>query len=213
MSNNFVSFLIAPNRCAFCSKLIEDKTGVCDECTLIIKNLKQKEEIKIKNADKIYASYVYDDVVRQAVLMAKYKTPMHFMDYFKSNLTQDLEKIIKDEKIDMIISSPYHKSKMYNLEYDLPQLMAKHLSKKFNIENSKAIKKIKKTKKQQDLSINERETNLIGAFEMTQNVENKTILLIDDIITTGNTISYLSQLLKENKAKKIIVYSFAKAMI
>ena len=69
----------------------------------------------------------------------------------------------------------------------------------------------RKTKKQSGLTYDERVENLVGAIGVNHgfDAKGKTILLIDDIITTGATIDECSAVLKDDGAKKIYALTFA----
>ncbi len=207
---NFIKSLVVPRRCPACPKFIKNEEYICKICKEDIKEQRiLKLNKKIEFCDKVYSSYYYYDKIREMVLFAKYKSPATFMEYFINDLAEDIIKIIDENEIDFIVSAPYHKSKLYKYEYDLQSELAKVLSKELNLSVINAVSKIIKTKKQQDLSEDERKVNLINAFLVTKNIKDKNILLLDDIITTGNTISQLSLILKEAGAKTVVAYSFA----
>ncbi len=202
--------LIVPKKCPSCGVFINKNEIICTKCNEDIKNQKIIEINKnIEFLDKVYASYYYYDRIRDVVLAAKYKTPIDFLEFFNREISDYIKKIIDENEIDFIIASPYHKSKLYKYEYDLPEEMANSIKKIINIPVVKAVEKINKTKKQQDLKDDERKVNLINAFLVKEDVENKNILLIDDIITTGSTVSQIALILKGAGAKKVVAYSFA----
>ena len=71
--------------------------------------------------------------------------------------------------------------------------------------------KIKDTPTQVNLKHEERLTNLKGAFEANKkyNIKGKTILLCDDVITTGSTLSECAKVLKKSGAKRVICVTAA----
>lgn len=72
------------------------------------------------------------------------------------------------------------------------------------------IKKVKRTKQQAELSLEERKKNLAGAFALTRPVTGKRFLLIDDVATTLTTMNEIATLLKDNGADKVFVLTFAR---
>ena len=72
------------------------------------------------------------------------------------------------------------------------------------------LKKIRQTEKQHKLSGDERRKNLIGAFEAENSVCGKTVLLIDDIYTTGSTVTECSKALYAKGAAKVCVLAIFK---
>ena len=75
------------------------------------------------------------------------------------------------------------------------------------------MKKVKKTKKQHTLTYKERKTNLNGAFELIAKelIKDKNILIVDDIITSGNTLGECCKTLNKGKPKMICCATVASA--
>lgn len=124
------------------------------------------------------------------------------------------EKVLDSHlKIDIVTNVPIHNSekfsKMYNHSELLANDIAKILAKKYS---NKILIKTRKTLKQHETNSNEqRKLNLLEAFEIKnkQGVKNKNILLIDDVLTTGNTANECSKALKRAGAKNVYICVFA----
>ncbi len=118
---------------------------------------------------------------------------------------------IKD--IDLIVPVPMHKIKRlmrnYNQSFILGQEMAKILNKPILFDG---LVKYKWTQPQSSLKFKARQHNLIGSIKANDkyDVKGKNILLVDDVLTTGNTIKYCSNLLKYQGAAKVIVATIAR---
>ena len=71
--------------------------------------------------------------------------------------------------------------------------------------NARLIRRVKKTKRQKELSPAERRKNLEGAFALAKPGQMKycRILLVDDIFTTGSTVDAIASLLKVNGAEQV----------
>ena len=113
---------------------------------------------------------------------------------------------------DIICSVPIHKKRMKERGYNQSELIAKEIAK--NLTNTiykKVLKKIKDNKRQSELKKEERLQNVKDVYEIQnkQIIENKKIILFDDIYTTGNTVNECSKVLKENGAKEILVLTLA----
>ena len=88
--------------------------------------------------------------------------------------------------------------------------MAHQIAKTYNVEyNKDLVTKIKKTKNQHDLSLNERKNNLRGAFAVNGDVNGNNILIIDDIISTGYSMEEVAKTLKKSGAAMVIGITFA----
>ena len=109
-----------------------------------------------------------------------------------------------------IICVPLHKNKKKKRGFNQCELISNELSKLLNIPvNFNLIKRIKNTKPMYNLKISERKENLKDAFNVEkQNFHNKKLLLIDDIITTGTTVSEIIKSLKKENINEIVCLSF-----
>ena len=203
--------LIFPQKCKCCFKLAR-ADNLCRRCRAELAKEKRESftvETKFEFVDKAYASYRYKGARRKGIQNAKFRRPASFLNSFLTDISRDIEKILGENNFDMIISSPAHKSKFYKTEYDLPEQMAKRISEKFSLNNRRPVVKIKKTKTQHSLKLEERKANLIDAFEVRLDIKDKSILLIDDVISTGQTVSVIAKELKLAGAKTVVVWAYA----
>lgn len=169
-----------------------------------------KSEINLPYIDEIYVLYSYDsEYVKSSVFHAK-KFFSHSFALFFANECAELFKatnFISD--IDLITFATRRKSEKRTEGLDQAQEMAKTISEITGIQYRKTLARTRKTKKQRTLSSNERHKNVSGAFRCTANLDGKKILLVDDVLTTGSTLSECSKVLKEAGAEKVFVLAFA----
>lgn len=204
-----------PRKCIFCNSVITEGAA-CKECREKTENYKieqQARDIKhscFKHLDSCISFYYYRDIVRDGIIYAKFKNCGSFLDGFAEFLNFDFTQFCKENKTDIIISMPAHKSKFYTQEYDLPQLMAYRVAKLYNLRYNKAlITKIKKTQNQHELNYTQRKSNLSGAFVLNEDVKGKNILIIDDIVSTGYSLEEVAKCLKKGGAATVIAVTFA----
>lgn len=116
-------------------------------------------------------------------------------------------------QVDGMVPIPLYKKDLHKRGYNQAKLLAKHISAQLEIPvYSDVLLKVKPTGKQHKLSFEERRTNLMGAFQIknTSVIQDKTLLLIDDVYTTGRTMNICGELLKQSGAKCIIGLTAAK---
>ncbi|MEN8906176.1 MAG: ComF family protein [Clostridiales bacterium] len=214
-----ITNLIFPPKCIFCQKIINFDTKLfsCQEC---YKNLsfKYKKQPLIKSIDNFYFDQVicifeYADDVKEAIKNFKFNGRSDFGKKFADIIQFSTKNMTKYEKFDIIISVPLHNEKLKSRGYNQSFLISKNLSKKLKIkEGSMYLKKVKKTKNQNDLSKFDRMSNLKGAFEVLDS-ENfligKKVILIDDVFTTGSTLNECSRVLKLNGVIEITILVLA----
>lgn len=215
MDKNMILDFFFPSKCVFCGEIVK-RGEVCTNCRTQVEHLavplhlQQINSKSFKNLDKCYSCYYYEGIVRKGVIKAKRKSGESFAKVFMQYISFDFSRFIMDNGIDIIISMPCHKSKFYNKEYDLPQLMVQTIAKNCHLEyNKNLVKKIKKTKNQHDLKLKQRKSNLKDAFRVYGDVKGKNILVIDDIVTSGNSLEEIAKTFKKSGAEKVIAVTFA----
>jgi ComF family protein len=120
--------------------------------------------------------------------------------------------IEKNVGADLIIPVPLHLSRKRERGYNQSEVIASGVSKELKIPVELGILKRKKfTRSQTKLNREERLLNVSEAFNINHNVDlsGKTVFILDDVITTGATISGCAELIKNNNAKKVIALSLA----
>ena len=209
---DFLKKIFIVPKCMRCFKPA-DSNNLCDRCRLELEKCKIKNpqlpiNKKLSNVDGLFASYKYENAAKDVITGAKFRNPASFLTSFLDDISIDIKAVLEQNNIDMVVAVPCHKSKLYTQEFDLPQEMAKRISKACNTEYSQCIIKIRKTEKQHNLPKDKRKVNLVNAFEVIQNLNGRRILVIDDVITTGITASFVATDLKIAGREKVYVWAY-----
>lgn len=117
--------------------------------------------------------------------------------------------------MDLLIPVPLHPKRLRERGFNQALLLAKELSRRTQIPyQGRILKKKKPTPPQVQLNAGERERGVKGAFHLTdrEGVEGKTILLIDDVYTTGATVNECSKVLIRGGARRVDVLTLAHTM-
>jgi competence protein ComFC len=113
-----------------------------------------------------------------------------------------------------IVPVPLYPTKQKKRGYNQAEILAKDLGKKFNIPVKNLLKRIRDTKAQVELKTKERKVNIKGAFSIIHNSEfminNSSIFLIDDVVTTGSTLLECANVLKRAGAKRVFGVTLAR---
>lgn len=114
---------------------------------------------------------------------------------------------------DCIAAVPLHKHKLKSRGYNQAGLLAQGLSKHFGIPyHNDIIISVTDKPSQTKLSPHKRKANVRDAFRVRGDVENKKILLVDDILTTGATAYACAESLRQKGTKDITVITISKAL-
>ena len=186
------------NRCKYCGTKLFDKDRICVKC--------KKEK---KYYDEFIFFSEYEDVLKNKMLAYKFNDKKYLKDFF----VQELAKCVNGINADYVIGVPISKKRLKERGYNQTNLIAKEIGKTLNIEYiPNMLVKIKETEHQSKLSKTERKFNIKNSFKVADiyNVDNKEILLIDDIFTTGATVNECSKMLKKAGAKKVVVATILK---
>ena len=222
---------ILPRRCMSCAELTQDDGSFCASCwqelEFITKpfcttcgrnfslNITEMYECLgcIKNPPDYNVArsiFKFNERSKKVVHAFKYYDHTIFATNFAKMLYVRYEQEIADG--DVIVPVPMHKFKRLLRMYNQSALLASELAKltgktvKFDV-----LIKSKWTKPQTFLTKKNRLTNIAGSITV-QNVsyiKNKNIILIDDVMTTGTTVSLCSRILKKAGAKKVTVLCIA----
>ena len=217
--------MIFPRRCPVCHDIVSERELlVCPECRPKLTYVKDPYCIKcgkpVKKSEVIYcegcknnritfdegrAVFVYDDVMRKSIYRFKYNGRSEYAEFFAQEIYRKYADKIKSYNADVIIPVPIHKSKLKSRGYNQAYLIAKELSKLTQIPvNNNYLIRVKKTKVQKNLGAKERSANLKNAFKIRVNkVQYCSAILIDDIYTSGATLSACSRVLLSHGINKI----------
>ncbi len=204
---------IYPNVCGFCGDI--NKENICTECGKKIEKYKilRIEKSTSKYIEKQCFIYKYEGEIREAILKFKFQEEAYLYKTFTKIILDNLEVCEYIKTFDIIIPVPIHRKRRLERGYNQSELIANEISKQLrtNIERNILIK-IRNNPKQSTLKLEERKSNVKNAYDLRekQKIEDKKILLIDDIFTTGNTVNECAKKLKEAGASKVSVLTIAR---
>ena len=178
-----------PERCPYCLDIIGAEEIACDTC---MKLLKEKQHPITRGAMgyRCVSSFLYGGKVRRMLLRVKFHNCTQHLRQVAVILHKDITACYGDILFDLITYVPMHPADRRRRKYNQSEILAKELGKLSGLPVVPTLVKTKRTKMQHDLSYTERRTNLRGAFALTgkEPLRDKTILLVDDIVTSGCTL-------------------------
>ncbi len=218
--------LFFPPRCPVCDEAVPLKKGlICPECRKKLKPInhpycfkcgrplhaKEKEYCEACLVTEHFfeagrALYVYEDIAG-SIYRFKYGKRQEYAVFFGKEMTEKLAGFIREARADALIPVPLSKQRLYARGYNQAELLAKEISERTGVPvYSDFVVRIKDTVPQKELNPAERQNNLKKAFKIAQNdVKLSTIIVIDDIYTTGSTADAIAKLLRKVGVQKIYV--------
>lgn len=189
---------ISTQTCVFCNKITK-KGRLCLACRTRrhLTGVICFGYFKDKYLKEIIHAYKYEDLFALKEILANY-----------------LLKLTKEEKLtfDIITFVPISKKRLVRRGYNQSQLLAEELGKLTNVPVIVALKKIKETKTQVGLKRKERIKNLKDSYGSVKKIDlnNKKVLLIDDVVTTETTLDECAKVLRKSGAREVWGLTLAK---
>lgn len=204
--------------CKTCKGAIRPKTNNCYQCGkgITVNTDKQKCGDCIKEP-KVYRRLVtachYDFPINKAISQFKFHRQLHLGKALSELLAETIRlSYQKDQELlpELILPIPLHHKRLAERSFNQSELIAMIISQKLQISSTKHIlTRIKNTPHQTGLKAVERRKNLKNAFEVKQTLP-KHIALVDDVVTTGTTITETTKLCLKNGAEKVDIWCLAK---
>lgn len=190
--------LLYPPKCAFCGTLIEKQEhGICEKCrenlTFTKNGGKQSGNFFTSCLSPLY----YEKEVREALLRYKFHRASAYCEPFGMLLSACITDYLEDE-VDLVTWVPLSRKRLRKRGYDQARLLAEVTARELGLPCVQLLEKPVNTAQQSKTgSIEKRRANVSGAYRVLDKTiaSGKTVLLIDDIVTTGATFSECARML------------------
>lgn len=199
--------------CIICKEL-EEESYLCAGCTTKITNNEIHHYIgDDSNTVECYSMGYYSGIIKELVLRLKYKK-----DFRCGKVIADIiyNIIINNNlQFDFITFVPSGKKALKKRGYNQAEYISRLVAEKCSKKVIPCLVKFRETKDQIGLGGRDRWSNLKESFryEYRKDITNSQVLLIDDVITTGATAFYCSELLLNNGCGKVTILTAAKSNI
>lgn len=190
--NAFVA--VSGARCQKCGKHVEDeREEYCRGCRIIMHQF-----------DRGMGLFTYESVAK-SMYRFKYAGRREYARYYGEEIVRRLGRFIRVWKPDALVPVPVHYTRKRERGYNQAEVLAKVIGGKMGIPvEGRLIRRVRKTLPQKLLGDRERQNNLKRAFKIDRNdVKLKTVIIIDDIYTTGSTVDACAAALKCAGVKKV----------
>jgi len=227
--------LLYPPACTICSASVEPGEYLCGECeskvTRIVPPFCTKCSEPFEGAittpfacancahrrlyfETAVAAYRARGIVRHVILNFKYGRQIHLRHVIARWLAAALDdQRLRDERFDAIVPVPLHPARERERGFNQAELLAEWLSEHLSLPCHPALQRVHYTTTQTAFDRFERMQNLRGAFRLRKkaDVRNLRVLLIDDVLTTGSTLSECARVLKGAGARAVYAATAARA--
>lgn len=189
-------------RCAGCREEQPLMWNLCPTCRSLV-DYDPVPVIHRTRAKNVYVAATYRDPLRQWVQRWKFGRERHFGRSFGAMLADAAMTLGLYRQDFVVMPVPLHPKRMRQRGFNQSEVLAKAVAEATRLPLDDALVKRIDTKDQVGLTAEERAINLEAAFVLQHPLPPVSVLLIDDILTTGSTVDACAQVLLEGGAKNV----------
>ncbi len=220
--------LFFPNRCFMCGKVIGWQTHICYSCYDDVPYIlppvcprcgRSKKDCVCRGHKRLFercaSPLYYDDRLKLAIYQLKTYGYRQTVDALACEMAEVIRREYGGIEFDAIVPVPLHKSDLSARGFNQSELLARALASSVRLPVQPVLIKRYATKPQKTLTLRQRSGNLLGVFDVVdgESIAGKTILLVDDVVTTGSTLDECAKMLKLYGAKEVYAVTAAAARL
>ncbi len=163
--------------------------------------------------DSARAHFLYEGPIRDLIHAFKYNRKTHLRYPLALLVLEGISGVIADHDPNLIVPVPLHRSRLRQRGFNQAVLLGRVLSRHLALPMAPAaLVRTRATEPQIELSAAERRANVRGAFAVKEpeRIAGKSILLLDDVMTTGSTMDECAKELKKAGASAVIAVTIAR---
>lgn len=207
--------LLFPPKCTFCQKLLEDPRALmCPACQEKLSWLEgPAAERKLEGISLCVSPLWYKDGVRESIHRYKFSGMRQYSKTYGVLTAQCVQDHLEG-KYDLISWTPVSRWRKWKRGYDQAFLLARETASHLEMEVTSLLKKVKHNPAQSGIEEDaKRRANVTGVYKVPRPelVKCKRVLLMDDVVTTGETLSECARMLREAGAQDVVCCTLARA--
>lgn len=209
---------IFPKRCPFCGRVITPREAYCVSCGKQLPEITKdcclhcgmpREACACHKRKQflsgITAPFYYQGPVRQGVLRMKFGGKLTGVPLFAERMAVRLDAVYGGVRFDAATYVPMYWKKEKERGYNQARLLAEGVAGRKGLPLEACLQKTTDTPPQHELPFDKRRGNLMGVFAVSQayDLKGKTILLCDDVFTSGATLNECAKMLLMGGAQAV----------
>lgn len=227
---------ILPWRCAGCRKILKDGDGLCPDCWKDLYFLERPycECLGIPFAydlgdkmlcaqaisdppsfDRARAAVAFGPVAQQIVHNLKYRDRLDLASLMAAFMMRAGGDLLKTDPL--LVAVPLHRNRLLRRRFNQSDILVRRLAEKTRLNHEPhLLLRTRKTRQQVGLDIGARKKNVRRAFSVSdhfkERLRGRSVVLVDDVLTTGATVEACSKVLKRAGASSVDVLTFARVL-
>lgn len=206
---------IYPQVCGICGKL--DRNWLCPKCRMVIEEHKQIGIDLPKESHGEFQEFIslfsYEGIIRDLLIQYKFQEKPYLAKTLGNFLISQEPIKEKIQAYDILMPVPISHKRKKERGYNQSLLLAKEIQVSTKqVINTQSLVKIQNITEQSKLTKEERKQNIQGVYQLKHEsmIKEKSVLIIDDIYTTGSTIKECCKTIAKGKPSKIGILVMAK---
>ena len=202
--------LLFPPKCPFCGRVLE-KPGICPTCEKNLPWIEGREGLREGAGGLRCAGAVwYEGLAREGLLRLKFQGASAAAEPMGDLVARCAAEHFSGE-FDTVTWVPVSKKRLRKRGYDQAELLARTACRLWDTEPVRLLNKTVDNPAQSGISdAAARRANVLGVYEACGDVSGKRVLLMDDICTTGATLSECARVLKDAGAESVVCAAVSK---
>ena len=215
-----------PHHCFLCGEVIYPHQRVCGDCVhhrpyiyppICERCGRNKEDCRCgkrhRAFDRCVSPFYHKGVAAQGIYTLKSRGYHVTVEGFADEMAEVVRREYGGLPLDCVTSVPLHKKDWVERGFDQAQKLGQAVAERLCLPYEVTLTKITRTAPQKELKAVQRSGNLLGVFDVCADVSGKTILLVDDVITTGATLDECAKMLKIFGAAEVYGVTAAAAVL
>ena len=206
--------LVFPPKCVLCGEILgKDETDICRICRVESPGC-PKNNLKFPFLDSWAAVWYYEGNIRKSLHRYKFRRARHYAPVYGRLLAM---KLLTEypEGFDLLTWVPVSRLRKFTRGYDQVELLAKAVGAELEMEPVRLLEKFRHNRPQSSVFGDaKRRANVLGVYRAVKHadLEDKRVLLLDDIVTTGATAGECARVLLTGGAKEVHLGCIAAAL-
>ena len=217
-----------PPACVACGSVTPGSTAFCLGCELDLERIPKRHcqscaepgdfesdhcprcELRPPPFSRVFAPFLHHGPIARAIHQFKYEDHPELAPALAALVIREAQAFLGGAPKN-VCAIPLHRKRLWRRKYDQAQLLSYEVARRTQRQHAQCLRRSRDTRRQVGLTETQREQNVAGSFEALTDLAGASLLLVDDVFTTGATARSAALALRAAGAKEVQVLAIARA--